>query len=228
LHLKILIHGHPGVGKTVLASTAKDALLLDVEGGTLSILDKIEKKQITVEKINEFEDLEKIYTELKSGKYKDKKTIILDSLTEIQKKLMDKIVKDHPEIKRAYGDGLALSDWGYNIERMRRFVRTYRDLPMDVIFICLSQIVKDENTGATTLMPSLSGKLASDICGYVDIVGYLYAKENKEEEVERHLLFQPISKFFAKDRSGKLGISMENPSIIKIREKIFDKNEVKK
>jgi len=112
MNLKIMIHGHPGVGKTVLASTAKDALFLDAEGGALSILDKIEKKEIEVIKINDFEDLENIYAELKSGKYKNKKTVIIDSLTEVQKKLMDKIVKDHPEIKRAYGDGLALSDWG--------------------------------------------------------------------------------------------------------------------
>jgi len=76
-------------------------------------------------------------------------------------------------------------------------------------------------------MPSLPGKLSSDVCGYVDIVGYLYTKENEGGEVVRHLLFQPISKFFAKDRSpgGKLGISMENPSIPKIEEKIFGKKK---
>ena len=92
-HLKILVYGSPGVGKTVFAATTNDdkrtspALLIDLEGGTLSIADK----DIDVVRVTKFKQFNEIYEYLRNGSHY--KTVIIDSLTEVQKLNMYEILQ---------------------------------------------------------------------------------------------------------------------------------------
>src|SRR5690606_7158987 len=69
--LKILLYGYPGIGKTVLAATANDdprmspALLVDFEGGTLSIADK----DVDVVRVTAFKQFNEVYDFLRSGQH---------------------------------------------------------------------------------------------------------------------------------------------------------------
>jgi len=108
-----------------------------------------------------------------------------------------------------------------NIEEMRKIIRFFRDLPMNVVFICLPKDEHDEQYGTLIRKPSLSGKLPEEVCGYVDEVFYMFTKE-EEDKITRHFLTQPTERFVAKDRSGKLA-KFESPDISKIHAKIFGK-----
>src|SRR5690606_2205175 len=97
----------------------------------------------------------------------------------------------------------------------RRLVRAFRDLPMHTIFTALAKSDKDGKTGAVKTKPSLSGKLADEVAGFVDIVGYQYTKV-MDNELRRYLLTTATDRFVAKDRSDNLPATLEDPTMMKI------------
>ena len=107
---------------------------------------------------------------------------------------------------------------------MRRFIRMARDLDMNVFLTPLAMDEKNEVTGAVKTMPKMSSKLAADVCGYVDIVGYLYVDNVETEdgiEPMRRMLVQPVGAYYAKDRSGMLGTVIDNPTFPEVYDMIF-------
>lgn len=222
--VKMLVYGDPGVGKTVFSCSGDRTIFIDVEGGSLSIQKRIKAKKVVRKRFDTFDEIEEFVRGLREkGSKAD--TLVIDSITELQKKLMDSIVAQHPEVKRPYGDGLTVGDWGYNTERMRRFIRMARDLDMNVIFTALAMDEKNEMTGAVKTLPKMSSKLSADVCGYVDIVGYLYVDNVTDEDGEsmpvRRMLVQPVGMYYAKDRSGALGNVIDNPTFPGIYNTIF-------
>lgn len=222
--VKMLVYGDPGVGKTVFSCSGDRTIFIDVEGGSLSIQKRIKDKKVVRKRFDTFDEIEEFVRGLREkGSKAD--TLVIDSITELQKKLMDSIVAQHPEVKRPYGDGLTVGDWGYNTERMRRFIRMARDLDMNVIFTALAMDEKNEMTGAVKTLPKMSSKLSADVCGYVDIVGYLYVDNVTDEDGEsvpvRRMLVQPVGMYYAKDRSGALGNVIDNPTFPGIYNTIF-------
>ena len=218
-YLNMLIYGDSGVGKTTLAGSAdavpemRPVLFVDVEGGTESLRHVYpDVDTVRVTKWNEIADL---YSELQRGQH-GYSTIVLDSLTEIQKFNMYEIMR---ALMAAFPDRdpdvPSMREWGKNLEQIRRFVRRFRDLPMHTVFTALSKEDKDEKTGKITTRPSLSGKLAGEVSAFLDIVGYYYVKTVKEEKEDhvRLLLTQRTEKFIAKDRSGKLPTVIESPTM---------------
>ena len=222
--VKMLVYGDPGVGKTVFSCSGDRTIFIDVEGGSLSIQERIKAKKVARKRFDTFDEIEEFVRGLREkGSKAD--TLVIDSITELQKKLMDSIVEQHPEVKRPYGDGLTVGDWGYNTERMRRFIRMARDLDMNVIFTALAMDEKNEMTGAVKTLPKMSSKMSADVCGYVDIVGYLYVDNVTNEDGEsvpvRRMLVQPVGMYYAKDRSGALGNVIDDPTFPDIYNTIF-------
>ena len=210
--IKLIVYGPPGVGKTVLATSGDGTLLLNCEAGSLSVQDRIKSKKVIERVVVDFPFLEDQIHEIIEKQPRGLKTIVIDSLTEVQQKVNEWIISSTPEMgnKRPYGDGMMLGDYGYSTERMRRFVRMVRDLPYNVVFTALAQEVKNDSTGAVTTMPQMTAKLATDVCGYMDVVGYMYV-ENSDDGPVRKLLTQPVDSFYAKDRSGRLPMIIDLP-----------------
>lgn len=226
--VKLLVHGYAGVGKTTFASIAPKPLIINMEGGLLC-LGKFKKfhKQLDIQVIDveTMKELQDLYLFLKSGDH-DRQTVILDSLSEVRAASMDEILNSPLRDERYDRDMPILQDYGKNTQQMRKLVRAFRDLPMNVVFTCLSQEEKDDLTGVTRIVPHLTPKLSRDVEGYVDIVGYLFTDTIKNEEDEdvvvRKMLTQPKGRYFAKDRSGKLGIGMADPTVYHVLNKITD------
>lgn len=216
--INFLVYGDPGVGKTILSGSASiveemsPVLLIDVEGGTLSLRTTFPKVETV--RVQNFKELDAVYGELHRGNH-PYKTVVLDSLTELQKLSMLVIMRDlmnkepdrDPEIP-------SVREWGKNIEQTRRVVRAFRDLRMHTIFTALAQTDKDVRTGVLLTKPSLSGKVANEVGGFIDILAYLYVKKDKDsDELVRMLLTTRTDKEAAKDRSGKLPQVIKNPSM---------------
>lgn len=220
--LNVLVYGDSGVGKTTLMSTAPGPiLLLDMEGGVLPL----RGREIDIVKVETPKDLKEAFKVLKEdGKYK---SVVLDSITEMHKIVLEHVIKTNPTVSRAYGDQPSLSDYGRVAELMRRNLRAFRDLPIHTLFTALAQDVKDETDGTITRLPNLPGKLAYEIAGYMDIVGLMIVQEDKENgEIKRGVLTQPRGRMIAKDRSGKLG-NIVPPDISKWVTAINGKGEKK-
>lgn len=217
--VNMLVYGESGVGKTRLAGSAdavpalRRVLLIDVEGGTLSLRDVY--PDVDTVRVKSWVEMQSVYDALYSGRY-DFNTIIIDSLTEIQKMSMDGIMRKLvEEYEERSADVPGLREWNINLEQTRKFVRAFRDLPMNTVFTSLVKSDKNPRTGAIKRKPSLSGKLADEVAGFLDIVVYMYAKEIDGEN-KRLLLCTSTEDTVAKDRSNNLPVTMEDPTMASI------------
>lgn len=223
--LNILVYGDPGVGKTVLAGSASEieemspVLIIDIEGGTFSLRNTY--PDVDVVRVQNWNQMQAVYDELRRGNT-GYKTIVLDSLTEIQKFSMYNIMKDvvNKDSERD-PDIPSVREWGKSIEQIRLLVRAYRDLNIHVIFTALCNHDKDQLSGTFLDRPSLPGKLAAEVAAFVDIVGYYYMKM-QSGEMKRFLLCQKTERQIAKDRSGRLPQVLEAPTMAEIHSIIYN------
>lgn len=225
--INMLIYGESGIGKTRLAGSAdavpqlRRILLIDVEGGTLTLRDTF--PDVETVRVKSWQDMQRVYEALFDGKH-DFTTLVVDSLTEVQKMSMDGIMRKLvEEYEERSAEVPGLREWNINLEQTRKFVRAFRDLPMNTIFTALLKTDKNPRTGAIKRKPSLSGKLADEISGFLDIVVYLYAKEIDQEN-KRILLCGQTEDTVAKDRSNNLPLTMEDPTMAKIWQTLNKEN----
>jgi len=136
------------------------------------------------------------------------RTVIVDSLSELDAYCTYQVLKINIE-GNEIGDDIDTAGWPEfrkNFEMMKLMVRAYRDLPMNVLFIAAESYTQDEQK-KYHYSPALTGKLSTQVQGFVDIVGYLVAGQASEAEPEapRRLYVQPIAggpKFDAKNRKS--------------------------
>lgn len=259
-NLKTLFYGPAGVGKTTLYGSAqkvksmKDLLVLDIEGGTMSLahdptIDVVQMD--TYAKFARMAEWARLYCKARDAKDRRRmvlleqaikpqvdpkeieespkvyRSIAIDSLTEAHKLCMyqllgieigDRALDEEP-------DNAEFKQWGQAAEMLRLLVRTYRSLPMNVFFVCGLSEEQDE-LKRYHQQPALSGKLAKEIHGFVDVVGYMAARERvmdietpegvkKARSIERRLYLQPGETFQAKDRyhTGNSVRFLVNPTL---------------
>ena len=216
--VNMLIYGESGVGKTRLSGSSdavplmRRVLLIDIEGGTLTLRDTY--PDVETVRIKTWNEMRAVYDELYVNPTYN--TIIIDSLTELQKISMDQImrrlVEEHEERD---ADVPGIREWNINLEQTRKFVRAFRDLPVNTIFTALAKSDKNMRTGSVRRKPSLSGKVADEVAGFLDIVVYLYAKE-VEGENKRVLQCGQTEETVAKDRTNNLPLTILEPTMDKI------------
>lgn len=227
--LNLLVYGDPGAGKTVLAGSASEVeelspiVVIDVEGGTFSLRENY--PNVDVIRVKKWPEMQRVYDELARMRH-PYRTVVLDSLTEMQKFSMYNIITEMMAIKEHDPDVPELRDYLKNIEQIRKMVRLFRDLPMNTIFTALAMTDKDAKTGKSSTKPSMSGKLSNEVAGFIDVVVYMYTKVVEKENV-RLLLTARTDTTVAKDRSNKLPLVVENPTMQLIYNYIFNQTITK-
>ena len=154
---------------------------------------------------------------------KQYRTVIIDSLSEVEAYCMNQLlgISDASKID----DETATAEWGEykrNHSMMQRLVRSYRDLPMHLIMTCHRQYDQDEQK-KMLYTPAMTGKLRSQVQGFVDMVGYLVMGSPKEDgsPADRRLYVQPSTRYAAKCRFSKFKAPhMDNPTMQTILEAI--------
>lgn len=119
------------------------------------------------------------------------KTVIIDSLTEGQKYCMYQILGIDPLTQKldSEPDTAQFQDWGKSREMVQFLVRRFRDLPIHTLFICGQDIEQDARK-QFHYDPMLPGKLANDVRGLVDTVGYLMTIPQEGGSITRRLILQ--------------------------------------
>ena len=158
-------YGRSGSGKTTLSSTfPKPILLLDIrDKGTDSISDV---KDVFVKEIEEVEDLEDVYHYLRDNP-KEYKTVVFDTITELQRLVMKKIVqaKKKKVDENRIGDWgtMAKRDWGDVAAEMNGWISSFRDLPMEVVFLAQERVRGSDEDDDDAIAPEVGAAVMPSI-----------------------------------------------------------------
>lgn len=221
--IKFLVYGHSGVGKTVLAATLPDVVLISAEAGTLSLkssnLSKIytngesysaDVPIIEVRTIDELLEVGKWLA--KSPEAQKFQSVALDSISEIAEIYLRDNLKKVPDPRQAYGK---------MAQEVMGVIEAFKRLPKHIYFAAKSERVKDVETGMTLNGPAFPGQqLSNDVPYQFDYVFQLGVTQNPEtKENYRFLQTQPDNRSKAKSRGGNIE-AMEYPHLGMIIDKI--------
>jgi hypothetical protein len=198
-------------------TTPAPRLVLDAEGGSRSPKRMVDGQVVRQRKVDwdptrdeppvagdwdtchvavrDFQTVNRAYEWLNSGQHPFR-SVVLDSLTEIQKRCKDSISGVETPAER---------DWGLMLIRMEHLVRSFRDLvwhptnPLDAVVVLALTQTKDGKR-----KPAVQGALGVSLPGYVDLEGYLFVQVDEEGTETRRLLIHPRDGFEAKDRTHTL------------------------
>lgn len=230
--LTLLVHGPAGSGKTTFGSTApKPILLMDAERAARFInlrkvyWDPMREAppvydgtwEMCVVKTNIWDKAQKALEYLRSGQHPFK-TVMIDSLSEIQIKAQEAI-NGRQQMQTHH--------WGKLLQNMGGFIRDCRDLleaddgnPLQIVIAISTS--KDYDG---TFKPYLQGSIASQVPYIFDIVAYLYvnqATSNTGEVTEHRYLFTGNHPAYeAKSRVPGLPATIEDPHLEGIFNGIF-------
>lgn len=219
--LSILVHGLSKTGKTHFGETSPAPRLeLDAEGGTRftpsvkTYWDPLTQAPPTVGTIRAVDGTEtpgvwetcvvyvrdmatvnQAYIWLASGQHPFR-SVIMDSISEVQQKCVDSLVGTDP---------MKIQNWGDLLRHMSDLVRKMRDLtihpsnPLEAVVI----IAMTRQNGSR-YVPYVQGQLATTLPYYIDVTGYFFTVST-ENGLQRQLLVAPHPEFEAGDRTGRLG-----------------------
>jgi hypothetical protein len=157
------------------------------------------------------------------------RTVIIDSLTELDQYCMYELLNIDQSKPITNPDDMNIAEWGQfrkNNQMMQLLIRALRDLPMNVILVCAAAYSQDE-LKRMHYTPQLTGQLKNQVQGFVDIVGYLVVGTSTDgKEQPRRLIVQPVripelGKFDAKCRRANFkGLFFEDPTMMTIMKQI--------
>ena len=240
--LTALIHGPSKAGKSSLAATAPGPrLLLDAEHGHkflqgIKIIYWNPRTEAVpvydgtwdtcVVPVLTYADIESAYKVLKLGQHPFK-SVILDSLTEIQAKLVEQI---------AGTDQMKLQQWGELNRAFSNLLRNLRDLTMHpttpleaVVITCMSKEVDGK------YKPFLQGSLQHIVSYFWDVIGFIRLEEwpNPDPTLPpyriRRMYIEATPFAEAGERvAGKLGnvVEQDNLSISQMLDRIYGPSEI--
>lgn len=176
-----VFYGRSGTGKTTLASTfPKPILLVDVKDqGTDSVMDV---SRLDVAQISSWEEAEEIYYFLKENK--KYKTVIIDTVSQVQQLCMEDVVLANRRNVDRVGDWGTMTkrDWGAVSGRMKDWILDMRDLNMEVVFIAQDRVsnTDDEDASDNQLLPEVGPRLmpsvAAQMNAAVSIIGNTFIR----------------------------------------------------
>lgn len=224
--IKMLVYGESGAGKTYLASTINEPILIiSAEAGLLSLKDfkidsvdlSIDDNDMLIPKEKRIERLVAVYKYLLLPEtIKKYRWIYLDSLTEISQNLIESLYLEFPERSQT------LAMYGENSKKLISIIKSFRDINhYNVVMTALSSLDKDD-IGGRHMLPSVVGKVSEKLASYFDEVFYLYIQKDEKGNLSRKLLCNKTDRIIAKDRSGSLNV-IEEPNLQKITDKIRGK-----
>ena len=217
--LTMMVYGLSKVGKSTFAVTAPyPRLMLDVEGGhrflpiNVKYWDPVREEppvadgtwDTCVVVVQDYDTVLKAFQWLKVGRHQFK-SLIIDSISELQVKCMDSI---------AGTDAMKMQQWGELLRHMGALLRDLRDLTMHptqpLEAIVLTAMARQDKDGQ--YHPYLQGQLATQAPYFYDILGAITVTEHPNPDPTqppftiRQMLVQRTSQYEAGERvQGRLG-----------------------
>jgi hypothetical protein len=172
-------------------------LLIDFEGGESTLAGL----SIDVVRVRSWEEYKDVFETLANDESPIKyKSVGIDSISETHLWALLTLLEKN-KYSRSNPDLIQQGDYGVASTQMRRLLREFRDLPFHVFFTSLAQDVSDPKEGMIK-KPALSGKMADEVPGIMDVVGYMGMSPSDDTgEVERVLCLKNYPKMRVKIRT---------------------------
>lgn len=210
----VIIYGSPGVGKTTLALSAPDPILIDFDGGVSRV--KAQHRQLTIV----CDTYEEVLKDLESPEVAACQTIIIDTGGSFITYLQDWAMRTNT-VNRQKNGAISLKGFGVVKSEFIRFTSYLKDiLKKNVIYVFHSQeqADKDGNPQQRLMCEGAARNIVWTPC---DFGGYL-----QMINADRVICFSPEQEFFAKGCHGiagrypipKLGANDRNDFLTKLFE----------
>jgi len=221
--LKLVVHGEWGSGKSTLSDTTPGPrLIFDAEGGVDFTPSRKVKWDLArsntappdlspddsaVVTVTDMDVVIKAHQWLTQSAHPFR-SVVGDSLTEMQMRLKDRI--------KTPGQQMRQNDWGELTDKTIALIRMFRDYtlgihPVDVVVLVCGSAEK--GTDHPMVRPMLQGSAAEKIMGYMDVGAYLSTQQDPDGRMEVMAQFAQLNGVAAKDRTGRLGVTMDGPTI---------------
>lgn len=225
--LTLMVYGESKVGKSTFAVTAPyPRLMLDVEGGhrflpiNAKYWDPMNEEpptadgtwDTTVVQVRDYDTVLKAFQWLQSGKHQFK-SLIIDSISELQVKCMDNI---------AGTEQMKMQQWGELLRHMGALLRDLRDLTMHptqpLEAVVLTAMARKGQDGV--YRPYLQGQLATQAPYFYDVLGAITIEEFPNEDPlqpphkARRMYVERTGQYEAGERvQGRLGSIVEQGNL---------------
>jgi hypothetical protein len=239
--LSILAHGDSKVGKSTFTSTSPTPILvLDAEGSWKFIRERGFKSgnplrtrmwdpmgppprhddtwDVCRVNVTSWETVQRVWTWLTQGEH-DFVSVILDSVTELQRRLKMNIASDG--VIKGY-DG-----WGALLARMDTMLRGMRDLTLAHGPVRVVVFIAETAERAGRFAPVMQGQIRDQMPYWVDICGYMYqtsalSADGTATVKETHMWISPHERFVAGERvAGLLPSDLINPNITRMLDTVY-------
>ena len=197
----VAIYGRSGTGKTTVAcSYPAPILLLDVrDKGTHSVSDV---KDLDVMEIKEWDDLEDAYWWLKANPDSKYKTLVIDTITNLQQIAVQDIAsrKKGSNAEKAGDWGtMTRKMWGDVASRMKMWITNFRDLDMHIVFVAQDRVFNfneddDEDDDDSSIQPevgpALSPAVAKHLNAAVSTIGntFIRRRHTPDRKVKQKII----------------------------------------
>lgn len=197
LHPTIGIFGMSGIGKTTLSATAGKLIVADSNEGTTSLDHVPEFQSVKRVRIHDTSDLDELYDNLTGTGNKDWskkfKAVSFDHFDDIQQIILGKLA-ERAQDARDEPDEIQQREWGIMANKLRRYLRKMKRLPLTKILIMGEKYMEQEDW----MYPSLQGQMREAMPYFLDHC--IYVRMNDKGVRYLHLDPKP-GKFYAKTRA---------------------------
>ena len=214
-YVSIAVHGGWGTGKSWFADSAPaPRLILDAEGGAYDTPSEkagwdptsgepIPNADSVVVDVTSWATIDHVMRVLVSGDHPFE-SVVIDSLTEIQKQLKDRLSHGPDAVFDQQAWGKLLNNMEYLVRTLRDLTRPSADKRVNVV------IVTGTDDEMIPRKPMFQGGLRKSYAGFFDMVGYMTTTRNADGELVRQMQIQPDDLAVAKCRLHKVAVA--NPT----------------
>ena len=197
--VKMMIYGQAGMGKTTVALSAPQPLLLDFDNGVKRV-NLAHLENVDIVQVENWKEIQQLLQQDQAD-LAPYQTIVVDTIG----KMMDYIITHccgtrQPQIK----------DWGRINQEFTWFTRALSSLNKHIVFVAHRDSRKEGDE--TVFIPSLREKSYNSIVTELDLLGYLEMKSERGVQ-SRTITFDPTSRNDGKNTCNLPSV-MQVPTIL--------------